>query len=189
MSRVTDAVFFFAQFLKNPRQLGSVIPSSGFLKRRIIRKARLSAAKVVVELGPGSGGTTRDFLGALKADAVLLTIELNEGLYKIASQIDDPRCIAHHGNAADLEDILRQYGLGAPDVVISGIPFSTMNPELGSLIIESVHQQLAPNGRFVAYQVSGQVDKLNTCFGDNKTLEIEFLSIPPIRVWCWQKTA
>lgn len=189
MSRVSDAVVFFTQFIKNPRQLGSAIPSTGFLKRRIIRKARLSAAKVVVELGPGSGGTTLDFLGAMKADAILLTIELNEGLYKMASRIDDPRCIAHHGNAADLPEILNQYGLGAPDVVISGIPFSTMDPDLGSLIIDNIYQQLAPNGRFVAYQLSSQVDKLNTSFGENKTLEIEFLSFPPMRVWCWQKTA
>lgn len=188
MGKVTDAAIFFAQFIKNPRQLGSVTPSSGFLKQRIIRCARLSAAQLVVELGPGNGGTTRAFLGGMKADAILLSIELNEGLFKLSSRIDDPRYIAHHGNAADLPEILKQYGLGVPDVVISGIPFSTMDPDLGSTIIDVIHQQLSPNGRFVAYQVSGQVDRLNTCFDDNKTLEIEFLNIPPMRVWCWQKT-
>ena len=186
MGKVINAVLFFAQFIKNPRQLGSVIPSTGFLKRRISNSAKLSTANVVVELGPGGGGTTRHFLGAMKADATLLTIELNEGLYKLVSQIDDPRCIVHHGDALDLIDILQHYGLPAPDVVISGIPFSTMDPATGSLIVESIHRQLAPNGRFVAYQLSAQVARLATSFGDWKTLQLELLSIPPMRVWCWQ---
>ncbi len=188
MSKASDAVTFFNQFVKNPRQLGSVIPSSRFLIERIINNARLTSAKVVVELGPGNGGTTRGFLAAMKPTSRLLSIELNEDLHELSGNLDDHRCIAHHGNAADLPEILRHYGLGAPEVIISGIPFSTMAPDLGSLIIENIYRQLAPNGRFVAYQVSSQVDKLNTFFGDNKSIEIEFLNIPPIRVWCWQKS-
>lgn len=187
MAGIRDAVVFFTQFVKNPRQLGSVIPSSGFLKRRIIRTARLSAASVVVELGPGNGGTTRAFLAAMDQNARLLSIELNEGLYQLASQVKDPRYTAHHGDATNLQSILQQYGLPAPDVVISGIPFSTMDPEIGATLIQTIQQQLAPGGRFVAYQVNGQVDRLNTFFGDNKTLEVELLNVPPLRVWCWQK--
>lgn len=187
MTGISDRVVFFTQFVKNPRQLGSVIPSSGFLTRRIIRNARLSAAKVVVELGPGNGGTTRDFLKAMSQDARLLSIELNGGLYELASSVKDPRHIAHHGDASKLPDILQHYGLRAPDVVISGIPFSTMSPTVGTQLLETIYKQLAPGGRFVAYQVNGQVDRLNSFFGDNKTLEIELLNIPPLRVWCWQK--
>ncbi len=188
MAGISDAVFFFTQFIKNPRQLGSVIPSSGFLKKRIIRNAGLSAANVVVELGPGSGGTTRAFLKAMSPQARLLSIELNEALYQLASGVTDPRYTAHHGDATRLDDILRQYGLPAPDVVISGIPFSTMDPQIGATLISTIQQQLAPGGRFVAYQVNGQVDRLNTFFGDDKTVEVEFLNIPPLRVWCWRKT-
>ena len=51
----SDAVTFFKEFIRNPRQLGSVIPSSGFLKRRIIRVAGVANATYVFCL-PGSSG-------------------------------------------------------------------------------------------------------------------------------------
>lgn len=187
-SSVKSAVVFLREFLRNPRQLGSIIPSSGFLKRRIIAAADLTNAAVVVELGPGNGGTTRSILDALPANAKLLSIELNEGLYSLTSDITDARYIAHQGNAADLSAILKQHQTGRPDVVISGIPFSTMEPEAGQSILKCVQEELNDGGRFVAYQVSTRVDRLNTYYPtDHRTVSWEWLNVPPLRVWRWQK--
>ena len=187
-SSVKSAVVFLREFLRNPRQLGSIIPSSGFLKRRIIAAADLTNASVVVELGPGNGGTTRSILDALPANAKLLSIELNEGLYSLTSDITDARYIAHQGNATDLSAILKQHQTGRPDVVISGIPFSTMEPEAGQSILKCVQEELNDGGRFVAYQVSARVDRLNTYYPtDHRTVSWEWLNVPPLRVWRWQK--
>ena len=187
-SSVKSAVVFLREFLRNPRQLGSIIPSSGFLKRRIIAAADLTNAAVVVELGPGNGGTTRSILDALPANAKLLSIELNEGLYSLTSDITDARYIAYQGNAADLSAILKQHQTGRPDVVISGIPFSTMEPEAGQSILKCVQEELNDGGRFVAYQVSTRVDRLNTYYPtDHRTVSWEWLNVPPLRVWRWQK--
>lgn len=185
----SDVFVFFTQFIKNPRQLGSVIPSSGYLKRRIISNADLSQARTIVELGPGNGGTTRAILAAMSDQARLLSIELNEGLYQLAARIQDQRYIAHHGDATELADILAGHSLPSPDVVISGIPFSTMDKTIASRLLESVHQQLAPGGRFVAYQVNSRVDQLNTFFEPSqRSVQVELLNIPPLRVWCWRKS-
>lgn len=187
-SSVKSAVVFLREFLRNPRQLGSIIPSSGFLKRRIIAAADLTNASVVVELGPGNGGTTRSILDALPANAKLLSIELNEGLYSLTSDITDARYIAHQGNATDLSAILKQHQTGRPDVVISGIPFSTMQPEAGQSILQCVQEELNDGGRFVAYQVSARVDRLNTYYpADHRTVSWEWLNVPPLRVWRWHK--
>lgn len=188
MSSVSEAAVFLSEFIKNPRQLGSIIPSSMFLKRRIIRNAALADARIVVELGPGNGGTTRALLAAMPADAKLLSIELNEGLYRLTRQIEDDHYIAHHGNAADLEEILQKYNLASPDVVISGIPFSCMDREVGNSILKIIHKNLNPAGRFVAYQLSARVDELNQFYPKaQRCVEFEWLNIPPLRVWRWQK--
>lgn len=188
-SSIKSAAIFLGEFLRNPRQLGSIIPSWMFLKRRIIAAADLADASVVVELGPGNGGTTRSILNALPDNARLISIELNEGLYALTSDITDSRYIAHHGNAADLSDILQQHQLGRPDVVISGIPFSTMEPEVGRSILKCVHKELVDGGRFVAYQVSARVDELNTYYpDDNRGVAWEWLNVPPLRVWRWCKS-
>jgi len=158
------------------------------LKRRIIRNASLGQAQLVVELGPGNGGTTRAILEAMPAGSKLLSIELNQGLFELASQIEDARYTAHNGSAADLGSIMEKYGLDSPDVVISGIPFSCMDRETGSSILRVVHSQLKPGGRFVAYQLSPRVDELNTFYSpDKRSVEFEWMSIPPMRVWRWQK--
>jgi phospholipid N-methyltransferase len=189
-SSVKSALVFLGEFLRNPRQLGSIIPSSGFLKRRIIAAADLSGASLVVELGPGNGGTTRAILKALPSSARLISIELNEGLYTLTSDINDSRYIAHHGNASDLTDILQQYGAGHPDVVISGIPFSCMEPEVGKSILACIQSELVDGGRFVAYQVSARVDELNEYYpADQRSVAWEWLNVPPLRVWRWCKSA
>ena len=62
---IKDGVVFMQQFLKHPHQVASIIPSSRFLERRIIEMAEIRSARTVVELGAGTGGTTRAVLGAL----------------------------------------------------------------------------------------------------------------------------
>ncbi|OED37736.1 hypothetical protein AB833_22500 [Chromatiales bacterium (ex Bugula neritina AB1)] len=185
---MSDAGVFLTEFIKNPRQLGSIIPSSGFLKRRILRAASLETAGTVVELGPGNGGTTRAILNAMPQTARLLSIELNPGLFELGQQIDDPRYTAHHGDASDLESILTRYNLAPPDVVISGIPFSCMDPAVATSILQMIHRLLNADGRFVAYQVSARVDELNTFYAsERRKQEFELLNVPPLRVWRWQK--
>ncbi len=189
MSKRSGVLLFISEFMKHPLQLGSIIPSSGFLKRRIIRNAKTTGAKVIVELGPGNGGTTQALLDSMEADARLLCIELNERLYNLVKEIEDPRFIAHHGDACDIESILKLYSMNKPDVVISGIPFSTMDRSVGSTLIGRIHGVLNSGGRFVAYQVNPRVSELNTYFTEEqKSVEWEWLSVPPIKVWRWQKS-
>lgn len=178
---------FFREFLKHPLQIGSVIPSSRFLEQRVLKAAGIGSARTVVELGSGTGGTTRAILQALSPQARLLSIEINPRFHRLVSGIDDPRLIAHLGSACDLEGILGRYGLGAPDVVISGIPFSTMSTHLGSQVLAAISALLAPNGRFVAYQWSNRVASLCRPYLGRERMALELLNIPPMRVYQWEK--
>jgi len=159
VGRTKEALVFFREFIKHPGQLGSIIPSSGFLRRRILRAADLRSANVVIELGPGNGGTTRAILDAMAPDGRLLAIELNDGLVELVRQIDDPRLIVHHGDALELPQLLQQHGLAAPDVIVSGIPFSIISVEIGQQILASIYTALVDGGRFVAYQVADAVNQ------------------------------
>jgi phospholipid N-methyltransferase len=77
--------------------------------------------------------------------------------------------------------------MGRPEVVISGIPFSNMSHSTGSRVIETVSSLLAPNGRFVAYQVSKRVASLCRPFLGTGQMEVELLNIPPVRIYQWAK--
>ena len=157
------------------------------MERRIINMAELEGVKCVVELGPGTGGTTRAILEAMPADARLLTIEVDAEFTAILEQLGDPRLVAHTGSAEDLEAILKQYGLPSPDVVISGIPFSTMPRETASGIIEAVRDALPDNGRFLAYQFRGLVGRLGRPILGEFEFEFEPLNVPPMRFYLWRR--
>ena len=181
---------FFRGFLRNPGQVGSVIPSSRFMERRIIEFSELERAGVVVELGPGTGGTTRALLAAMPPDARLLAIDLEPRFTDIVGGFGDPRLIAHTGSAADLPAILDEHGLAAPDAVVSGIPFSTMPRAVGEATLKAVAESLAPGGVFVAYQFRAAVARMaEPVFGPPSRSETVVLNIPPMKIWQWRRPA
>jgi phosphatidylethanolamine/phosphatidyl-N-methylethanolamine N-methyltransferase len=180
---------FFQEFMKHPLLIGSIIPSSRFLERHVVKAAGVCSAKTIVELGPGTGGTTRAILGAMAQHAKLLSIEINPNFHALMSCMEDNRLIAHLGNANGLKEIIYMYGLGAPEVVISGIPFSTMSHTSGSQIIEAISSVLAPRGRFVVYQVSKRVASLCQPLLGSGQVEVELFNIPPMRVYRWEKNS
>src|SRR5512137_1080074 len=82
---------FFRGFLRQPGRIGSVIPSSRFLERRVVEAAGIAHSRTVVELGPGTGGTTRAILRALPQQAHLLAIEINPDFVEFLKSYPDPR--------------------------------------------------------------------------------------------------
>lgn len=184
---INGRLALFQEFLKHPCQIGSVISSSRFLEFRIVESAGIGSAKTIVELGPGTGRTTRAILKAMTPRSKLLSIERNPHLHSLVNRIEDDRLITHLGNADDLMQILSIYGIDTPEVLISGIPFSTMSHASGSRIVETISSVLAPGGRFVAYQVSKRVAYLcRPILGPGK-MEVELFNLPPHRVYRWEK--
>jgi len=182
-----DRLAFLQGFLKKPQEVGSVIPSSRFLERKIVQLAGASTARVVVELGPGTGGTTRALLRAMPADAHLLAIEINPHFARILREHDDPRLIVHEGSAEDIAALRERYGLAPPDAVVSGIPFSTMEPALGRRIANAIFDALPSGGRFVAYQVRGRVHDVARPYFGRARVQVELRNIPPMRIYRWTK--
>jgi hypothetical protein len=54
-------------------------------------------------------------------------------------------------------------------------------------VVKAIFSLLAPNGRFVAYQVSKRVADLCRPILGAGQMEIEILNIPPVRVYQWEK--
>lgn len=144
----------------------------------------------MVELGPGTGGTTRAFLKVMAPGAQLLAIELDPDFQRhLAQLIDDPRFILEAGSAEHLADFLADRRLPAPDAIVSGIPFSTMPREVSETVAQAVARVLRPGGRFVAYQVRAHVaDFVSPHLGPPQK-DWEFVNIPPVRVFTWTKSA
>lgn len=184
-----DQAAFLRGFLRHPGQVGSVIPSSTRLEQRLVRCAHPADAAVVLELGPGTGGTTRALLATMRADARLLAIEIDPAFNAhLSRNIRDPRFSAHLGSAEEIEQTLAAYRLPAPEVVVSGIPFSIMPAEVGDRIAAAIARVLARGGRFVAYQVRAHVTGYASPYLGTPQRQWEWINIPPVCVFTWTKS-
>ncbi|MEO8655571.1 MAG: methyltransferase domain-containing protein [Ramlibacter sp.] len=179
---------FLRGFARNPAQVGSVVPSSRYLEQRLVREARIAEARTVIELGPGTGGTTAAFLRAMPAAARLLAIELDTEFHRhLCGSLADPRLILELGSAERLAHFLAAHHLPAPDAIVSGIPFSTMPPEVSDRIARAIAQVLRPGGRFVAYQVRAHVSGFVSPYLGEPDKQWEVVNVPPVRVFTWVK--
>jgi phosphatidylethanolamine/phosphatidyl-N-methylethanolamine N-methyltransferase len=83
--QATNAALFFKRWLANPLQMGSVIPSSRTLCRRIAALVERAPDEVVLEIGAGTGVISRALLlpgvNVICGDAFELPRELPERLH------------------------------------------------------------------------------------------------------------
>ena len=179
---------FFKGFLRNPKEVGSVIPSSRFLTRRVLACGDVPNARVIVELGPGTGVLTHEILARMPADGKLVAIEINEDFAKVLrSSCPDPRLTIFAGSSTEIEKALEQAGETQADLVLSGIPFSTMERGDGRRTLEAAKRVLSESGRFVAYQFRSHVRRFaEPVFGPAET-HSGFWNLPPMRIYVWRR--
>jgi len=175
---------FARNFFKNPKMLGSVIPSSRYLVEQLLRDINWDEARVIVEYGPGVGTISGEILKRMRSDATLIVFEINDEFVGILKQrFDDARLRVVHRSAAEVGDVLREFGLPAADYVISGIPFSIMSEEDRLAVLGNTYAALRSGGSLLVYQFSTRVrSDLEKIFGRVHQL-FEPRNILPARVF------
>jgi phospholipid N-methyltransferase len=176
MHSISENLAFFRAFLRAPKMVGSIIPTSSLVIERLLGQGNWSTARLIVEYGPGLGTFTRSILKKLARNGLLIAIDPNaDFVAHLRQTITDPRLIIVEGSAADVEEIIARYAPGqSVDHVISGLPFSTLPCGIGTHIVAATQQILAPRGSFLIYQYSRFVLPL---------LKPYFARIDQMRIW------
>jgi phosphatidylethanolamine/phosphatidyl-N-methylethanolamine N-methyltransferase len=146
-----DQLLFVKSLLKNPGEIGQVMPSSRFLAERMVEKLNLEQARVVVEYGPGTGSVTKAVLDRLGPNTAFFAMESNSTMVSILRR-RFPSVHIVHDSAEYINRYLRQYSLGQADYIISSLPFALLSPKLRKKIIENSYTALRQGGTFVSYQ-------------------------------------
>ncbi len=182
---------FLRGFIKNPVMVGSVIPSSKVLIDRMLEPVEWDKVKLFVEYGPGVGTFTRPILERMSPDAKLLAIDTNEDFIKYLTKvIDDPRLIAIHGSAADVEQIVADAGFAHADYVVSGLPFSTLPPGVGQAIGAATSRVIRTGGAFLVYQFSPKVRDFIAPHFERIDRGFEWINVPPATLfWAYREPA
>ncbi len=180
---------FLRGFFKNPVMVGSVIPSSRILIDKMLAPVDWESCRLFIEYGPGVGTFTHEILTRLHPDAKLIAIDTNEDfITHLREQIDDPRLIAVHGSAANVEEIVANNGFDMADYVVSGLPFSTLPPGLGDTIGRATASVIRPGGAFLVYQFSPKVRRFIAPHFDRIDRGFEWRNVPPATLfWAWRR--
>ena len=180
---------FLRGFIKHPKMVGSIIPSSRILINKMLGPVDWETTRLFVEYGPGVGTFTRPILDMLGPDATLVTIDTNADFTAYLKQsIDDPRLVAVTGSAAEVEKILADRGLGKADYVLSGLPFSTLPPGVGDAIAKATSKVIRPGGAFLIYQFSPKVRDFIAPFFERIERGFEWVNVPPATLfWAYRE--
>ncbi|MFC4820590.1 class I SAM-dependent methyltransferase [Dokdonella ginsengisoli] len=143
---------FFRQWLKNPRAMASLAPSSRQLARRMVAQLPPGARRVI-ELGAGTGVFTRALLDRGIAPDDLLVVELNTELAEwLSERFDGVRIV--NGDARDLVELTRQSGFEigeGVDAVVSGLGFLAMPRPIQQAILRAIFDVLGPDRPLIQF--------------------------------------
>lgn len=179
---------FLVGFLKHPKMVGSVIPSSKVLIEKMLAPVDWANTRLFVEYGPGVGTFTQHILDRLAPDATLITIDTNDDFTRYLSRkFTDSRLIAVTGSAADVRRIVADCGFAEADYILSGLPFSTLPAGIGPAIAAETAGALRPGGAFLVYQFSPKVRQFIAPHFERIDRGFEWRNMPPATLfWAWK---
>ncbi len=176
------------EWLRSPSQVASIIPSFPFLTEQIADRDCVRSARRIVDLGPGTGGTTESLLKHARLDCRVLALEKTAGFIELLQEIGDPRLMVTQEDVVGLERVLMMHDFESPDVIVSGIPFSSLDPEVAESTIGAIHRTLPSGGNFIAYQLRSHVTTYAEPVFGKPSVSFVLLNLPPLRVFTWTKS-
>lgn len=140
-----ESAVFLRQMAMQPREIGSVIPSSKALGRAIVSGIDPSAGNVI-EFGGGTGRLTEAILASGVAPENLVVFEINETFYKLLKErfpeVKIMPLAAQRISEAPIENVTS---------IISGLPLLSFPSDVTREILTNAFEKLEPNGEYVQF--------------------------------------
>ena len=180
-----ETALFLRQFLSNPLQVSSVVPSSRWLARALAQGLGPKSGRVV-EFGPGTGVVTTGILETGLPPENLTLYEMSPSFSKLLRQ-KFPKVTVHNAPA---QSVVGNIEPGVA-VVVSGLPLLSMPVAVRESIVKAAFEILAPDGIYVQFTygtkpalTAEQLDRLGLKVSAGPKV---WLNIPPARVFHFRR--
>ncbi len=147
---MSDHSLFLGKFLRHGTKIASLAPSSRWLSRATVGNVDWAKARVIVELGAGTGPITRAIADRVRPETRVVVLERDADFARILRERFSPlpNFDVIEGDVRDLAGMLDDRGISQVDHVISGLPVPSFPKELERDLFRVVRQVLAPEGTY-----------------------------------------
>ena len=185
---MNEKLIFFSAFIKNFKTIGSIIPSSKFLAKRVSQTIKdLNVEnKVILEIGAGTGVFSRELLKSNEIKS-LDVIEMNNNFFKYLFKLKDqnPHKIPLNIHFINFftHKTPRKYS-----IVLSGVPLNLLSPKDFDNFLDRTADLLTDDGFFVFFEylnsplLSLKNNKLNKLRKKRVLKKIEVKNFPPAQI-------
>jgi phosphatidylethanolamine/phosphatidyl-N-methylethanolamine N-methyltransferase len=177
---------FFRQWLRSPRYMGAILPSSSVLASAIAEHVEKRPGAKVVELGGGTGTITRGLLDAGVAADDLIVLEMAEPLYRHLRE-HFPGVHVVLGDAGRLREHLDRLGVERVATVISGLPLLSLPFEFQQAVFRQSFEAMGGRGKILQYTYSltspARYEQLGAT---GRRVKRVLRNVPPASVWCYE---
>lgn len=175
---------FLLEYIKNPRNVGAVAPSSSHLARKMVESIDFEHAECIVEYGPGTGVFTEKLLARAEEDTKIILFEINKEFYEELVKLYGHKrnVVILNRSAEDIKDVMNKYGIAKVDYIVSGLPFTSLPKEISENILKNTKDVLGDHGKFITFQYSMVKKKLFEKFFPSIRTKRTLANIPPAYV-------
>lgn len=182
-----NSLLFLKSFIRKPKEIGSVWPSSSFLAKKMAQQVAWNEVGALAELGSGTGAITRELKSNARKNTTVLLFE-KDGKMRGNLQKEFPEYLCYQ-DAVHLLNIMKQNGIQQLDYVISGLPFFNFPAILRERLLNQVVDSLKSGGYFIAFQYSLQMKKQLSSIFEIERIHYVPQNFPPAFVYVCKKTS
>lgn len=133
--------------INRPKEVATIFPTSPSLARALLNGQSFKKARLVVELGPGTGAITLPLRRRLSKDTKYLGVEITPSLVRDLKAKFPELCFV----CDSAERLPRILGKRQADAIVSSIPWTLLGPEEQERLLRGILAVLKPGGTFSTY--------------------------------------
>ncbi|WP_336790286.1 class I SAM-dependent methyltransferase [Paenibacillus sp. MMO-177] len=182
---INQPLLFLKKYIQDPKYVGSLVPSSRFLAKRMLDQVSWEHTKTVIELGSGTGAISRLLAKRLTPKTKVMIFEKDEQMRgRIKNDYPDWIC---EGDALQLLWQLEKHNMQKVDCIFSGLPFFNFSADMRLHLIRQCIAALKPGGLLIAFQYSLQMRRLLSEYFEIERISLVPLNFPPAFVYVCRK--
>ncbi|MGP2491314.1 phospholipid N-methyltransferase PmtA [Mesorhizobium sp. PUT5] len=185
--RFDDELKFFQGWVRRPKAVGSIIPTSSITAREMASVIDTGSGLPVLEIGPGTGVITRAILARGVRPENLYAVEYSPEFVRHLRRLY-PAVNVIEGDAFNLSAALGDNRDLTFDSVISGVPLLNFPVARRIAYLETLLDRIPP-GRPVVQLTYGPLSPIPPGRGDYRVEHFHFVvrNIPPTQLWIYRR--